>query len=72
MLIYRDLATTYDVIINFKEAHEKADELIQGLIKRNHISEILEESKKQVNGCNIVLSQFTDNFNGFSEICKVI
>lgn len=56
MLIYRDLAMTYDVIVNFKEAHEAADSLVQDLIKKSHSREILEESKRQVQGCNLVLS----------------
>ena len=56
MLIYRDLAMTYDVMINFKEAHEAADGLVMDMIKKKHIKEIHEESKKQVHGCDQVMS----------------
>jgi hypothetical protein len=31
-------------MVNFREAHEAADGMIQDMIKRFHITEILEES----------------------------
>ena len=46
MLIFRDLTMTYDVLINFKEAHECAERLVLDMIKECHIREVMEESKQ--------------------------
>lgn len=71
-LFYQELAQTYDIILNFKEAHEAADLKIQDMIKKKHMENILEESRKQVLGCDSLVYKFTMTFSGFSEICKVI
>jgi hypothetical protein len=69
--VYRNLSLAYDIIVNFIDAHEEANQQITKIIENQHfVSQILSESKKDIQKAEVYIMEHIEDM--FPEIAKAI
>ena len=70
-MVYRNLSLAYDIIVNFIDAHEEANQQITKIIENQHfVSQILNESKKDIQQAEVYIMEHIEDM--FPEIAKAI
>ena len=69
--MFRNLSLAYDIIVNFIDAHEEANQQITKIIENQHfVNKILSESKKDIEAAEIYINEHIEDM--FPEIAKAI